>query len=118
MNGGGSRRRRSDEDVQALLEAELERIEGRLGVGLGLRVVWMPDETEHLSGEVEGSVIYVYEEDVERAIETLRHEIIDHLLTSRIVRPLVNLIITLIRSREAEIYREKERLVKILSRLL
>jgi hypothetical protein len=113
---GGDRRRCSD--IQSLLEAELERIEERLGVGLGLRVVWMPDETKHLSGEVKGNVIYIYEADTKEAIRALRHEVVDHLLTSRIVKPLVRLINTLIKSREAEIYREKEKLVEILSRLI
>ncbi|MEM2816711.1 MAG: hypothetical protein QXY34_05955 [Candidatus Bathyarchaeia archaeon] len=40
------------------------------------------------------------------------------MITSRIVQPLISLVNMLIKAREAEIYREKEKLVEILSKVL
>jgi hypothetical protein len=71
-----------------------------------------------LSGEVRNGTIYVYEAEEDKALQALRHELVDHLITSRIVKPLVELVNLLIKSRESEIYEEKERLVEMLSKLL
>jgi hypothetical protein len=78
----------------------------------------MPDETASLSGEVKNGSIYIYEAEEEKAVQTLKHEVVDHIITSRIVKPLVDLINLLIKAREAEIYREKEKFVEMLLRLL
>jgi hypothetical protein len=107
--------------LEARLENELERIGVKLGLNLELRVAWMPniDNVQNgLSGEVKGGVIYVYEVEEDKALHVLRHELIDYLITSRLVTPLVGLVNLLIKSREAEIYREKEKLVEMLLRLL
>ena len=105
-------------DVQAKLEDELRRVERRLRLSLGLTVVWRHQPSNPLSGEVRGDTVYVYDEDPEKALETLRHEVIDHLITSRIVKPLVGLVNLLIKDKEAEVYRDKERLVEALANLL
>jgi len=76
----------------------------------------MPNAGKGLSGEVKDGVIYIYDRTEDEALKTLRHEFIDYLITSRIVKPLVSLINLLIEAREAEIYREKERLVDRLTR--
>jgi hypothetical protein len=102
--------------VQNKLEEELKRILTKLGLNLDLRVVWTPDPPNSLSGEVKGNTIYIYEVEEEKAIQALRHEVVDHLITSRIVKPLVDLINLLIKAREAEIYKEKEKLVEIFSK--
>jgi len=104
--------------VQSKLEEELQRILKSLELNLDLRVVWTPDPPNSLSGEVRGNTIYIYEVEEEKAIKALRHEVIDHLITSRIVKPLVDLINLLIKAREAEIYGEKERLVEALSKII
>jgi len=41
---------------------------------------------------------------------------VDYLIASRIVKPLVNLLNILIKTREAEIYKEKEKIVEIFSK--
>lgn len=105
-------------NVKARLMEELERLKGLLGLDSGLKVVWMPYGGRGLSGEVKDGIIYVYERETDTAVQVLRHELIDYLITSMLVEPLVSLINTLIKSRETEIYREKEKLVKALSRLL
>ena len=104
--------------VQNKLEEELKRILTKLGLNLDLRVVWTPDPPNSLSGEVRGNTIYIYEVEEEKAIQALRHEVVDHLVTSRIVKPLVDLINLLIKAREAEIYEEKEKIVETLSKII
>ena len=108
--------RKNAEDVEALLRSELRRLQ-QLGLGLELDVKWLPKDGE-LSGEVGGNTIYIYEVKGEKAIQALRHEVVDHLITSRIVKPLVDLINLLIKAREAEIYKEKEKIVEILSQII
>jgi hypothetical protein len=104
--------------VQNKLEEELQRILTRLGLNLDLRVVWTPDPPNSLSGEVRGNIIYIYEVDEEKAIQALKHEVLDLLITSRIVKPLVDLINILIKAREAEIYKEKEEIIETLSKII
>jgi len=84
---------------------------------LELDVKWLPKDGE-LSGEVESSIIYVYEVEAGKAIQALVHKAIDHLITSRIVKPLVDLINLLIKAEENEIYKEKEKIVEILSKII
>jgi hypothetical protein len=105
-------------EVQGRLEGELQRLSAKLGLNLDLRVVWTPDPPNSLSGEVKGNTIYIYEVEEEKAIQALRHEVVDHLVTSRIVKPLVDLINLLIKAREAEIYKEKEKIVETLSKII
>jgi hypothetical protein len=78
----------------------------------------MPGIEKGISGEVRGNTIFIYEADRDKALGTLRHELIDHLITSRLVKPLVDLINILVKAKEAEIYREKEGLVETLSKLI
>ncbi len=106
-------------DVRAVhqaLEKELERLKEKLDLNLNLKVVWKPDSNRGFSGEVKGDTIYIYEAEEEKAIQTLKHELIDYLITSKIVKPLVGLLNILIKAREAEIYKEKEKIVEIFSK--
>lgn len=105
-------------EVESMLREELERLQAKLGLSLGLNVVWMPSVDKGLSGEVRNGTIYVYEAEGDKVLQVLRHELVDHLITSRIVKPLVGLVNLLIKSRETEIYNEKEELVEMLLRLL
>jgi hypothetical protein len=105
-------------DAEARLRSELEKLKRMFGAGYELELVWMPDSTSGLSGGVKDDTIYIYEVEEDRALQALRHEFVDYLLTSRLVKPLVELVNLLIKSRETEIYREKERVVEILCRML
>ncbi len=104
--------------VQNKLEEELQRILTKLQLNLNLKVVWTPDPPNSLSGEVRGNTIYIYEVEEEKALQALRHEVIDHLITSKIVKPLTDLINLLIKAKEAEIYKEKEKIVETLSKII
>ena len=104
--------------TQRRLEKELRRLKRGLNAGYNLRVRWIPDEESKLSGEVKGTVIYVYEEDEVEAIETLKHEFIDHHITKEIVEPLVEYVNMQKSLIERLIYKRKEGLVDSLSKLL
>jgi len=104
--------------VEVRLRDELEKLKRVAGVGYELEVVWMPDPTAGLSGEVKGGTIYIYEVEEAKALQVLKHEFVDYLITSRLISPLVDLVNLLIKSREAEIYREKERIVEIFCKLI
>lgn len=105
-------------EVQKRLEEELERLKALLNVGCSLIVRWIPSDESKLSGEVRGGIVYVYERDEERAIATLKHEFIDHHITSEVVRPLVEYINVQKSLIEGLIYKRKEEIVERLSRLL
>ncbi len=104
--------------VSKVLEKELLRLEKKLPVGESLVLSWRPQPDSQVSGEVRGNTLYVYSETVDEALETLRHEYIDYVLTRGIVRPLVAIVNNLIKLRETEIYSQKERIVAQLIKLL
>lgn len=104
--------------IQERLEEELKRLMPILHVGYDLRVKWTPDEGSNISGEVRGSVIYIYETDESKAIEILKHELIDHKITKEIIEPLVEYVNLQKSIIEKLIYKRKEDLVENLSKLL
>jgi hypothetical protein len=108
----------SEAQMEKRLTDELEHLKHLLNLESSFKLVWMPLPESELSGEVKGNTIYIYECEMEKALQTLRHELVDYLITSKIVKPLVDLVNILIKSREAEIYREKEKLVKIFLKVL
>jgi len=70
-----------------------------LGFGEELEVVWVPDSSKPVSGEVKNKIVYIYETVEDEAVRVLRHEVLDYLLSSKIINPLVSLINLLIKSR-------------------
>lgn len=107
---------RIDSSVEAKLRERFQSLASALEVH-NLQFVWLPDQNNGLSGEVRSGILYVYESSEEKALETLKHELVDYVLTSKIVSPLVGLVNLLIKSKETEIYREKEKIVDLLSKL-
>ena len=105
-------------NIEAQLQNEFNRLKDMLGVGHELELVWSPKAVKGLSSEVKNGKLYIYEESLDEASQALRHELVDYLITSRIVEPLVGLINALIKSREVEIYRTKEVIVERLAKLL
>jgi hypothetical protein len=67
---------------------------------------------------VKGNVVYVYDEDEERALLTLKHEFIDYHINSDVVEPLIKYINMQKCLIEDLIYGRKERLVKRFLKLL
>ena len=79
--------------------------------------MWRPNGSETLSGAVEGDIIYIYEEDEAKALNTLKHEVLDYAISQVIVpyKEVTNKLITLINE---DAYQRKERLVEALNKIL
>ena len=88
-----------------------------LKLGYELQVLWVPKDNSKLSGEVRGCYIYVYDEDEEVALETLKHEFLDYAI-SRVIEPYKEVTNRLIALINEEAYKKKEKLVDALSRLI
>jgi len=103
--------------ADAGLVAELERLKRLSGLGLGLKVVWNPSPEKALLGEVKDKTIFIYVVSKEKAIEVLRHEFLDYCVSQAIepYRRVTNKLIKLIND---DAYREKEKIVEALIRLL
>ena len=82
-----------------------------------LELKWLPDSSES-SGEVIDRTIYIYEEDEARALDTLRHEFIEYILSTELETPYKRIINKLITAFEEEMYARKERLVERLRELI
>jgi len=111
-------------DVKARLEEELERLKRRVGLGLDLHVVWAPHRIKYnidgnpLSGEVKGNTIIIYDSSLDRALETLRHEFLDYIISHEIEEPYKMLINRLIEVFESVMYKKKERVIERLQSII
>ena len=104
-------------NLQARLAEELERLKRNLKMGYELKVWWVPNSNSNLSGEVRGDSIYIYEEDEDTAVATLKHEFIDYAI-SKVIEPyreVTNKLISLINE---DAYKRKEKLVEALCQLI
>jgi hypothetical protein len=103
--------------IEERLKNELMMIKRKAGITDDLEVVWAPDADSKLSGEVKGKKIYIYEEDEEKAVNTLIHEFIDFLV-SRALEPYVSLANAMIKLLSDIAYRRKEEVIETIARLL
>ena len=106
---------RTSETLQRL-ETELGRLKDRFQMGQELRLEWTANDGSK-SGEVTGTTIRIYEAEPTKALDTLRHEFIEYLLTRDLVAPYKRLINKLISLFEEEMYDRKEKLVERLQKL-
>ena len=98
------------------LEVELERLKKILKTGYELKVLWVPNNNSTKSGEVRGNYIYIYDEDGEVAVETLKHEFVDYAI-SKVVEPYKEVTNRLIALINEIAYTRKEKLVEVLAEL-
>jgi hypothetical protein len=105
-----------NDDTLRLLKHELARLKSRFRMGHELRLQWIPNNGPK-SGEVIGTTIRIYETNQARALDTLRHEFVEYLLTRDLVAPYKRLINKLISLFEEEMYDRKEKLVERLQEL-
>lgn len=103
--------------MQKELGLELEKLKRILKMGYELKVLWVPMGNTKLSGEVKGHCIYVYDEDPEFAVETVKHEFIDYAISKTIepYKEVTNRLIALIND---DAYKRKEKLVESLCQLM
>jgi regulator of sigma D len=102
---------------QGVVVEELERLKQKLGVGHELTVKWLPGKKLEICGEVKGDCIYVYEEEEQKALETVKHEFLDYLI-SKTIEPYQKIANKLIGLINDESYLRKEKLVDILAALI
>jgi hypothetical protein len=103
--------------LQNVLDEELERLKRLLKMGYELKVVWLPNNNSNLSGEVKDETIYIYEEEIEKALETLRHEFLDYAI-SQVIQPYRDVTNKLIMLINEQAYVKKEKLVGLLCQLV
>ena len=104
-------------NFQIKLEDELERLKKKSNFGQELKVIWLPSYDSKLSGEVKNGTIYIYEHNEDEAIETLRHEFVDYIV-SQAIEPYKLVINKLIQLLNETAYEKKEKVVETLVKLL
>jgi len=114
LNG---QQKKTQQGTQERLEEELKRLKARVGLAGHLRVVWMPNTHSSLSGEVKGSDILIYEEQLNKALNVLRHEFLDYIV-SHAIEPYKDVTNRLIKMINEDAYRRKERVVDALTKLI
>ncbi|MEM2892576.1 MAG: hypothetical protein QW486_00325 [Candidatus Bathyarchaeia archaeon] len=107
---------------QVELTKALERFKERVGLGLELRLEWLPGKIRLKNGrrleeEVIGDTILIYSESPERAEELVAHGLAEWLLNqhTRRYRVLINKLIEVFEEIQ---YRDKERIVEALANLI
>jgi len=105
-----------DANLQVRLEKELERAKRKLGINDELKVKWIPNGSKKFHGEVKDQTIFVYDDNLESAVETLRHEVIDYLV-SKAIRPYMVFTNKMILMFNERAYEEKEKIVEKLLKL-
>ncbi len=99
------------------LERELESLKQSLKTGYELSLVWSPNKSTHLSGEVKEETVFIYEEEYDKALDTLRHEFLDYAI-SKIIDPYKEVTNLLIGHINKDAYTKKEKLVESLCQLI
>jgi hypothetical protein len=99
------------------LETELHHLRQKFQMGHELTIQWIPNDGPK-SGEVNGTTIRIYEAELIKALDTLRHEFIEYVLTQDLVAPYKRMINKLISLFEEEMYDRKERLIQRLQEVM
>ena len=107
----------SNRSTQSLLEKELEVLKRKLSLNDKLRVVWVPDQSNNLSGEIKGLTVFIYEPTTDQASFSLVHELVDYCV-SQAIEPYKEVTNILIKFINREAYRKKEKIVETISMLL
>lgn len=97
---------------KAKLEKELEKLKMLTGMGKTLNFLWVPYEDSDKHGEVKGVNLIIYDANEETAVQTLRHEFFDYLISNEVVKPLINIINAQKRIIDDLLYQKKERIVE------
>ncbi|AIC14495.1 hypothetical protein [Nitrososphaera viennensis] len=101
---------RLEQNGSFILEKELERLKDRAGIKTEFKVVWSPKSDSENEGKVVGDTI-LYSLDVEEALQTLRHEFVD-LIVSSAIQPYLKLVNVLLSEISEDAYKKKEEAVE------
>jgi len=105
-------------NLDTKLKRELNRLIHRLGLTELLEVKWLPGGKAELSGEVTDRTIYIYDKDPDRALKTLRHEVIEFYLVKQHEEDYVAMINSLMDAFNRIRRRKREELVERLSSII
>jgi hypothetical protein len=100
------------------LDHELSRFKVEFQIAHNLKVKWLPNDNSKKSGEVLNEIIYIYEKDKVKALDTLKHEFIEYALTHELeiyYKKLINKFISLF---EEEMYERKEKFIEKILKLI
>ena len=86
-------------------------------LGINLKVLWQPDCTKTVHGEIKGNVIFLYDSEEKEAWVTFSHEITEYKLQA-VTRPYRILINNLIEAVEKSVYAEKEQFIDFLPKMV
>jgi hypothetical protein len=86
-------------------------------LGVCLKVIWKPDSSKAVHGEVKANVIFLYDSEESEAWQTFTHEVTEFKLQS-VTRPYRLLINNLIEAVEKSIYAEKEQFIDFLPKMI
>ena len=78
-------------------------------LGINLVVVWKPDNSKSVHGEIKGNAVFLYDSEKSEAWSTFTHEVTEYKLQA-VTRPYRILINNLIEAVEKSIYAEKSSL--------
>lgn len=119
----------SRQEVLKILQKELDRLVDKFGFGKECNLRWIPKkivqklfgEERTISGEVVGRDIYVYNEELEEALDTLDHEFFEYIFGKQIIDRYIDAfnIITEAYGKVIEkgAYEDKEALIEIFCNL-
>ena len=107
----------SERSTQTALEKELEVLKRKLSLNDKLRVMWMPDQSNNLSGEIKDLTVFIYEPTRNQASLTLVYQVVDYCV-SQAIEPNKEVTNILIKFINREAYKKKEKIVETISMLL
>ncbi|NWG37244.1 hypothetical protein [Nitrososphaera sp.] len=108
---------RLERNGTSVLQKELERLKARSGIKADFRVVWLPKADSKKDGEVVGDNIFIYSLEVDEALQTLRHEFVDAIVSSA-VEPYLKIVNVFLSAISEDAYKKKEGVVETLLKLL
>jgi len=100
------------------LKKELNRLSKRLGLVKQLHVEWIPGGRKDLSGEVIGSTVYLYSKELPKALETLKHEVIEYYLVKHHEEDYITMINALVEAFNRVMRRRREEVVERLAKII
>ena len=104
-----------------LLREKLEKMLEAAGITRHFDVEWVPRHDSEIEGRVEdgeyGATITIYSEDIDTAMDTLRHELVDYIISDAI-RPYLKAVNALLSVIGEMSYQRKEKSVESLLGLL
>lgn len=86
-------------------------------LGINLVVLWTPNESKSVHGEIKGNVIFLYDSEKAEAWSTFTHEVTEYKLQA-VTRPYRILVNNLIEAVEKSIYAEKEQFIEFLPKMI